>query len=362
MPKKDTGRIAKHLAPLNNDDKKATRDGFGEGMMALGESNPDVVALSADLTDSDRLEGFKKSWPDRFVEMGIQEQNMIGVAAGMALVGKIPFAASFAVFNPGRNWDQIRVSACYSKHNINIYGGHAGLTVGEDGATHQALEDIAITRVLPGMTVIVPCDALEMKKATIASVAVNGPTYLRGGRMKYPAITTEATPFEVGKAVELRTGKDVTIIACGLLVREALLAAGELAKEGVGAQVLNVHTISPIDEETIIAAAHETKAIVTAEEHQVSGGLGSAVAEVLGKHMPTPIEFVGVRDTFGESGSAEELLDKYGLRAADIVSAVKHVLVRKKEWKRKEFKPKASDVKKATTVKKKTVKRTKKKK
>ncbi len=351
----------KYVMPINNDVKKATRDGFGEGLLYLGKTNPHVWALCADLTDSDRMVKFRDEFPERFVECGIQEQNMMGVAAGLAVTGKVAFAGSFAVFAPGRNWDQLRVSVCYSKHNVKLYGGHAGITVGEDGATHQALEDIAITRVLPNMTVIVPCDSNEMARATIAAAHTPGPFYLRGGRAKFPQVTTVDAPFEIGKALPLRNGKHATIIACGIMVREALIAAEELKKSRIDVAVLNMHTIKPLDEHAVIHAAHETGAIVTAEEHQVTGGLGSAVAEAVAKHMPVPIEMVGVKDTFGESGTADALLDKYGLRAKDIVAAVKHVLVRKKKEKPKEFKPSSSVVKKATTKPRKTKRKASKK-
>jgi transketolase len=307
---------------------KALRDGFGEGILLAAKENDQVVALCADLTESNRLDEFKKTYPNRFVEVGIAEQNLIGVAAGMAHVGKIPFAASFAVFSPGRSWDQIRVSVCYSGANVKVVGGHAGITVGQDGATHQSLEDIAITRVLPRMTVIVPADALEMRKATLAAAKFKGPVYLRSGREKLPLVTSESSPFVIGKANTLKDGKDLTIIACGNLVREALLAAETLAARKIDAAIVNMHTIKPIDEAAIIAAA-KTGAIVTAEEHQITGGLGSAVAEVLAATTPAPLERVGVNNTFGESGTGAELMDKYGLRAKDIVAAALRVLARK---------------------------------
>jgi len=311
-------------------ERAALRDGFGEGIIIAARSDPRIVALSADLTESNRLVKFREEFPDRFVSVGVAEQNLAGVAAGMARAGKVPFAASFAVFSPGRNWDQVRVSVCYSGHNVKLYGGHAGLTVGEDGATHQALEDIAITRCLPNMTVIVPADAIEMRKATIAAAQHPGPVYLRGGREKFPQVTTESTPFSIGKANTLRPGKDITIVACGNLVSEALIAAEHLAKERISARVIDLHTIKPIDEQALIAAAHETGAIVTAEEHQIISGMGSAVAEALAQHHPVPIEMVGVRDTFGESGTAAALMDKYGLRATDIIAAAKRALERKR--------------------------------
>lgn len=325
-PKKETvKKDAPAPAPLT-----ALRDGFGEGILIAARADPNVVALSADLTESNRLNLFEKEFPDRFVSVGVAEQNLIGVAAGMAHAGKIAFAASFAVFSPGRSWDQLRVSGCYSNNNIKLYGGHAGLTVGEDGATHQALEDIAITRCIPNMTVIVPADSIEMRKATIAAAKHPGAVYLRGGREKLPAATTEETPFTIGKANVLRKGTDVTIIACGILVHEALVAADELAKSRISARVIDLHTIKPIDAAAILDAAHETGAIVTAEEHQIHGGMGSAVAEVVSTRHPVPIEMVAVRDTFGESGVASSLLDKYGMRAVDIVNAAKRVLDRKR--------------------------------
>lgn len=309
---------------------KALRDGFGEGILIAAKENEQVVALCADLTESNRLDEFRKTYPNRFVEIGIAEQNLIGVAAGMAHAGKIPFAASFAVFSPGRSWDQIRVSVCYSGANVKVVGGHAGITVGQDGATHQALEDIAITRVLPRMTVLVPADAIEMRKATIAAAKLKGPVYLRSGREKFPQVTTESSPFTIGKANTLKDGKDVTIIACGIMVREALLAAEELMRRRIDAAVVNMHTIKPIDETVIAYAAEHTGAIVTAEEHQITGGLGAAVAEVVATRCPVPVERVGVHDTFGESGTAPELMDKYGLRAKNIIVAALRAIDRKK--------------------------------
>lgn len=306
----------------------ALRDGFGRGMLVAAK-NKNVWALSADLTESNRLDAFRDKYPARFVEVGVAEQNLIGVSAGLARTGKIPFAASFAVFSPGRSWDQVRVSACYSNLPVKIYGGHAGLTVGEDGATHQALEDIAITRCLPNMTVIVPCDAEEMRRATIAAAKHDGPVYLRGGRPKYSVITNAKTPFEIGKANVLRKGKDVTIIACGLMVGRALQAAKELHMHRIDCEVINCHTIKPLDEKTIIESAAKTGAVVTVEEHQIIGGLGSAVAEVLGEQNPVPIVRVGVQDCFGESGGWEELLVKHGLTNGGVARAVRKALRRK---------------------------------
>lgn len=310
-------------------EKVPSRDGFGKGLLILGEQNKDVMSLCCDLTDPTRAAWFKEKFPDRFLEVGISEQNLVGIAAGLSSLGKIPFISSFAVFNPGRNWDQIRVSLCYSNANVKIQGSHAGITVGPDGATHQALEDIAITRVLPNMIVLVPCDAIEGKKATIASAAIKGPVYLRFGREKFPVITTVDTPFEVGRAEIYREGTDVAIIACGIMVSVALVAAEKLAIEGISAMVINNHTIKPMDIVTITNAAKKTGAVVSAEEHQITGGLGGAVAEVLAKTCAVPMEFVGVNNTFGESGEAEELMVKYGLTSNDIVAAVKAVLKRK---------------------------------
>lgn len=317
-----------HLNP-SNPEKAATRDGLGKGMLELGKKNKNIVVLTADLAESTRANWFKEKFPDRFIECGVAEQNMLGVAAGLSYMGKIPFACSFSTFSPGRNWEQIRISVCYSNANVKIAGTHAGITVGEDGATHQAIEDIATTRAIPNLAVIVPCDALEAEKATIAAGLTKGPFYLRFGREKLPIITTKKTPFNIGKASIFRNGKDAAIIACGIMVGEALKAAEQLEKQGIDAMLINCHTIKPIDKNTIINAAKTTKAIVTAEEHQVIGGLGGAVAEVIAANNPTPIEMVGIKDTFAESGKALELLEKYGCTARDIVGAVKKVLKRK---------------------------------
>lgn len=319
-----------HLIPdLSDPQLLPSRDGYGHGLVKLGEQNPDIVALCCDLTDSTRVNWFKDEFPDRFIQVGVAEQNMMGIAAGLSMSGKIPFVSSYAVFNPGRNWDQLRVSVCYSNANVKIQGAHAGISVGPDGATHQALEDIAITRCLPNMTVIVPADALQGEKATVAAGNMSGPVYLRFGREKVPVITSEQTPFQIGKADVYRFGKDVTIIACGIMVYEAMLAAEELSHEGIDAMVINNHTIKPIDRETIIMSAKETGAVVTAEEHQITGGLGSAVSEVLSRHQPLPMRFVGVDDRFGESGQPDELLKKFGCTAESIVKAVKSVLQQK---------------------------------
>jgi transketolase len=297
-----------------------TRNGYGEALVALGEENEKVVVLCCDLTESTRSLAFAEAFPERFVEVGIQEQNMAGLASGMALTGYIPFISSYAVFSPGRNWDQVRVSICYTNANVKIAGAHAGISVGPDGATHQALEDIAITRVLPNMRVIVPADYLETQKATIAAAKIQGPVYVRFSRSDSPVFTTEKSPFEIGVANVLTTGSDVTLIACGPLVYQTLEAAQELLKKHkIKAEVINNHTIKPIDAKTLISAAKKTGAVVTVEEHQIHGGLGSAVAEVLSVYAPVPMRFVGMPDSFGESGEPEELLEKYGMTKEKIV-------------------------------------------
>jgi len=308
---------------------KATRDGYGEGLVALGEKNPQVVVLSADLTDSTRASMFKEKFPERFFTMGVAEADMIGTAGGLSLVGKIPFCCSLGVFASGRVWDQVRVTVCYSNLNVKIGGSHGGITVGEDGASHQSLEDITLMRVLPNMKVVVPCDAIETRKATIYAAEVSGPVYIRFGRPPVPTLTKEDTPFVLGKAITMREGKDAAIFACGIMVYEALEAAKGLHKKGISARVINLHTVKPIDEEKIFEAARETGAIVTAEEHQLSGGFGSAVAEVVGRQFPVPVEMVGIKDRFGESGSPQELMQDFGLTRFDIVKAVERAVKRK---------------------------------
>ncbi len=312
-------------------DLALVRDGYGEGVVEAGKKDENVVVLCCDLTESTRSHYFKKEFPKRFVEIGVAEQNMAGIATGMALSGKVPFCSSYAVFNPGRNWDQVRVSVCYTNANVKIVGAHAGISVGPDGATHQALEDIAITRVLPNMTVVSSCDYEQAKKATIALAEMEGPGYIRFGREKTPEMTTDKTPFEIGKAqVFFETNNPmVTIVATGALVYEALLAAKELSESGIEADVLNIHTIKPLDTDTILRYVMKSKAVVSVEEHQVNGGLGSAVAEMLSQNFPVPQEFVGMSDSFGESGEPDELLEKYKMKSLDVVKAVKKVLRRK---------------------------------
>ena len=308
-----------------NVERKATREGFGEAMVVLGKSNKEVVVVTADLGESMRVDEFEKQYPDRFVQVGVAEQNMMGVSAGLALSGKIPFAVSYAVFNPGRNWDQMRVSVCYTNANVKIVGGHTGISVGPDGATHQALEDIAMTRALPNLMVVVPADFEQAKKATVAIAAHKGPVYLRLTRPKTAMFTTATTPFELEKAQVLRIGKDVTIFACGSLVYEALLAAEEL-KEEVGVEVVNIHTIKPLDEETVVRSAKKTGRVVTLEDHQINGGLGGAVAEVLGEKWPTKMVRMGMRDSFGESGEPGELLAKYGLNKDGVIKVIRKII------------------------------------
>lgn len=311
-------------------DQLPTRDGFGKGLVWLGEKNPNVVVLTGDLSESTRSNWFAEKFPDRFIEVGVAEQNMMGIAAGLALSGKIPFVSSYATFNPGRNWDQLRVSVCYSGANVKIAGAHAGISVGPDGATHQALEDIAMTRVLPGLTVIVPCDAIEAQKATIAiGQEIKGPAYIRFGREKSPVFTTDDTPFKIGRAEVFRDGNDVAIIGSGMLVYNAFMAAQELNKEGISCLVVNNHTIKPIDRKTMTAAAKKCGAVVTVEEHQINGGAGSAVIEVLAEECPVPVERVGMPDSFGQSGQPGELIEHYGMGKDAIIKAVKRVLKRK---------------------------------
>ncbi|MFK7809516.1 MAG: transketolase family protein [Saprospiraceae bacterium] len=308
--------------------KKATRDGFGAGLLEVGQKNDQVVALCADLTGSLKMQHFEKEFPERFFQVGIAEANMMGIAAGMALSGKIPYTGTFANFSTGRVYDQIRQSIAYSHKNVKICASHAGLSLGEDGATHQILEDIGMMKMLPGMTVINPCDYAQTKAATIAIADHNGPVYLRFGRPGWP-IFTEDMPFEIGKALMLSEGTDVSIFATGHLVWNSIEAAKQLAEEGISCEVINIHTIKPLDEEAVLASAKKTGCVVTAEEHQRNGGLGDSIAQVLARKLPTPIEYVAVNDSFGESGSPTDLLDKYGLGIEDVCHAVKNVLKRK---------------------------------
>ena len=307
-----------------------TRDGWGKALVDLGKRNPNVVVLCADLADSTRTNWFQKEFPDRFIEVGIAEQNMANIAAGLSKAGKIPFISTYAVFCPGRNWDQIRITSCYGNMNVKFSGAHAGISVGPDGATHQSLEDIAITRCLPNMIVLSPCDFWETKKATIAAAGVKGPVYIRFHREKIPIITTEETPFKIGKGMLLRGGNDISFITTGAMTHEALIAAKNLAKEGIDARVINIHTVKPIDKEIIIKAARETGAIVTAEEHQVMGGFGSAVAEVLAENYPVPMKMIGIYDKFGTSGSPNELMKAFGLTHNELFNAAKEIISKKR--------------------------------
>jgi transketolase len=312
------------------------RKGFGEGLLAAAEADPNIVGLCADLTESTQMYMFKDKFPERFVEIGVAEQNLAGVASGMSAMGKIPFITSYAMFSPGRNWEQIRTTIAYNNRPVKIAGSHAGISVGPDGGTHQAIEDIAITRVIPRMVVISPCDAIETKKATIALAKTNTPVYIRLAREKTPIMTTEDTPFEIGKAqifwdssLENQASKpEVTIIATGALVYKALQAAKNLESEGIGTIVINLATIKPLDEETILEAVKRAPKVVTVEEHQIMGGMGSAVAELLTQKFPAPQEYIGVHDQFGQSGTPEELIEHYGMGESHIIKAVKKVIAR----------------------------------
>lgn len=307
-----------------------TRNGFGEGLVEAGTLDSNVMAICADLSESTRMEAFKNKFPERYVEIGVAEQMLVAMAAGMASVNKIPFIASYAMFSPGRSWEQVRTTMALNETNVKIAGAHAGVSVGPDGATHQAIEDIAIMRVIPHMIVVVPCDSNQTKKATLAVAAKWGPAYLRFGRAESAVITTAETPFEIGKAQTFREGTDVAIVACGILVYNALMAAEALAAEGISCRVVNNHTVKPMDEAAIAAAARDCGAIVTVEEHQVQGGMGSRVAEIVALNHPVPIEFIGVQDRFGQSGAPQELIEEYGMGSKSIAAAVKRVLARKK--------------------------------
>ncbi len=310
-------------------EKKPTRDGFGVELVEIGKENPDIVVVSADLEDATRAEFFRNAYPDRFYTVGIAEQDMVGMACGLSLEGYTVFINSFAVFLTNRAYDMLRMDVCYNNCNVKVICSHGGVTVGEDGASAQCLEDFAIMRVLPNMKVVCPVDFIEAKKAIRAFAGEFGPMYMRTSRSALPILTTDKDPFVIGKANTLRQGSDVTIIACGVMVQEALSAAEMLKAQKIEARVINMHTIKPVDREAILAAATETKAIVTAEEHQQIGGLGSAVAEVVAQACPVPMEFIGVNDSFGQSGKPEQLMEFYHLKDSDIVAAAKKVISRK---------------------------------
>lgn len=310
--------------------EKETRAGFGEGIYEVAKKNPQVVALTADLAGSMKLNAFIKDFPERFIQCGIAEANMMGIAAGLTIGGKIPYTTTFANFSTGRVYDQIRQSIAYSGKNVKICASHAGLTLGEDGATHQILEDIGMMKMLPGMTVIVPCDFNQTKAATIAIANHVGPVYLRFGRPKWPNFTQENQSFQIGKAQVLNEGTDVTIFACGHLVWKAIEAGHILEEQGISVELINIHTIKPLDVEAVTKSLQKTRCAVTAEEHNIIGGLGDSIAQVAARHIPVPIEYIGTNDTFGESGKPIELLKKYGLDSTNIMEAVKKVLTRKK--------------------------------
>lgn len=342
MPINPQAKLVENILDLKSLEQKPTRDGYGLGLVQAADENPNVVALCADLTESTRTEAFAKKYPERFIEMGVAEQNMASVAAGLAAVGKVPYISSYAMFSPGRNWEQLRTTVCYNERHVIICGAHAGVSVGPDGATHQAIEDIAITRPIANMTVIAPCDMHEARKATAAAANLSGPVYIRFTREKTPVFTTSDTFFEIGKAHVFwnepepfdeaqgrGTRPDVAIIACGPLLHNAILAAAELEQEGIKVRVINNASIKPMDEENIIKAAKDAGAVVTVEEHQVAGGMGSAVAEVLAKNYPVPMEFIGVQNRFGQSGNPNELIEHYGMGVGHIKEAVGRVLQRK---------------------------------
>lgn len=323
-------KLVDNLTDKSNIQMVLVRDGFGKGLVEAGEKDERVVVLCADLSESTRTHWFQQKFPERFIEVGIGEQNLTTVASGLANYGKIPFIASYAAFNPGRNNEQIRTTASLSNLPVKVGGAHAGVSVGPDGATHQQLEDIALMRVQPNMTVVVPCDAVEAQKATVA-IAFNGkPSYIRFGREKSAVFTTPESPFEIGRAEVLRDGSDVAIIGCGMLLYNALLAAEELSKkEKIECMVVNSHTVKPLDRDTIVDVAKKTGAVVSVEEHQTHGGLGSAIAECLSENYPVPQEYIGVKDQFGESGEPDQLIEKFGMDAKSIMEAVKKVLKRK---------------------------------
>ena len=340
MPVNPQAKLVPNILDLKSIEQKPTRDGFGLGLIQAADENSNVVGLCADLTESTRMEAFAKKYPQQFVQMGVAEQNLASVASGLSAVGKVPYITSYAMFSPGRNWEQIRTTICYNNQNVKIIGSHAGVSVGPDGATHQAIEDMAITRPIANMQVFAPCDMWEGKKVSYAISKVYGPCYARFTREKTPVFTTEETPFEIGKAQIFWEAKppagglssqklDVAIIACGPLVHNAILAAADLEKEGIKIRVINNVSIKPMDEAIIIQAAKDAGAIVTVEEHQVAGGMGSAVAEVLAKNYPVPLEFIGVQNRFGESGNPNELIEAFGMGVTHIKDAAKKVIKRK---------------------------------
>ncbi len=310
-------------------DKKDTRSGFGAGLLEVGKSNPNVVGLCADLTGSLKMDAFQKEFPKRFIQVGIAEANMMGLAAGLATTGKIPYTGTFANFSTGRVYDQIRQSIAYSGKNVKICASHAGLTLGEDGATHQILEDLGLMKMLPGMTVINPCDYNQTKAATIAIANHEGPVYLRFGRPKMPVFTPADQKFEIGKALMLNEGADVSIFCTGHLVWKCIEAGHILAEKGIDAEIINIHTIKPLDDEAILQSVAKTKCVVTAEEHQMNGGLGDSICQLLARNIPAPVEMVAVKDSFGESGTPDQLMKKYGLDTPDVVAAAQKVLQRK---------------------------------
>lgn len=322
-------KLVENILDKEKLEMRPTRDGYGLGLIEAGEKDQKVVVLCADLTESTRSQGFADKFPNRFIELGVAEQNMATVAAGLANYGKIPFISSYAAFSPGRNNEQIRTTISLNNLPVKIAGAHAGISVGPDGATHQALEDIALMRVQPRMVVLVPCDTIEAQKATVAAAFNGSPTYIRLGREKSAVFTTKETPFEIGKAIILREGKDCALIGCGMLLYNTIVAAEELSKEGIECMVIDSHTVKPLDEKTIIEAAKNCGAIVSVEEHQIAGGLGSAIAEVLARNHPVPQEFIGVKDRFGESGKPDELIEAFGMGVGSIKEAIKKAISRK---------------------------------
>ncbi len=331
MPVNPIAKLSPNVFDTAKLEQKPTRDGYGQGVVLAGKENENIVVLCADLTESTRNLEFKKQFPDRFVQCGVHEQLLAAAGAGFALAGKIPWISSYAMFCPGRAWEQVRTNICLNETNVKIAGAHAGVSVGPDGATHQAIEDIAIMRVIPKMTVIAPCDMIETRKAVLEASRMKGPVYVRFAREKSPVFTTEETPFAIGKATVFHDGTDIAIVACGPLVHEALLAAHELEKRKISARVINMHTVKPLDEDILERAAQECGAVVTVEEHQAAGGLGGAVCEFLAEHCPIPVERIGVRDEFGQSGEPRQLLEHFGLTAPHIVGACLRVLPRKRQ-------------------------------